>query len=57
MSSALNEWRAAEVNQWEQQTSGIFNRPACPGGGHAVHLDGNQNLYRYTAAGRYVVKV
>ena len=55
LSTALNEWRINEFYLWQQERGNLFTCPACPKGGHAVHLDGNQKLYRYAAAGRQVI--
>lgn len=45
----FSEWRRQEMKFFEVLAGGdIYTCPACEDAPHAVHIDGNMKLYRYT---------
>jgi hypothetical protein len=51
-----SQWRNNEYQRMHAATAGKpFVCPACGDEPYVVHLDGNNKLYRYSAAGRYLL--
>jgi len=59
LSASMREWRKLEHERYGIFTHRLtFKCQVCGDNPHAVHLDSNCKLYRYTAAGkRWIVKV